>query len=206
LVGAFYTAPVTNLLTQYGLVLLFAAVAIESAGLPIPGETTLITAAFLARPEYHHWSLVSVIVVAALAAIIGDNIGYWLGRKGGRGLINRWGFARRYADKALPPSERFFRKHGAKTVFFGRFIALLRVTAAWLAGISHMSWWRFFAWNAAGGIVWAAAVSLLAYWAGKAVAEAVSHYGLYGVIGVIVVGVIAFVVLKIWRGRIVEQS
>jgi membrane-associated protein len=67
-----------------------------------------------------------------------------------------------------------------------------------------MSWWRFFAWNAAGGIVWAAGVSLLAYWAGKAVAEAVSHYGLYGVIGVIVVGVIAFVVLKLWRGRIVD--
>src|SRR5215212_2833243 len=70
---------VTDLLVQYGLVLLFAAVAIESAGVPIPGETALITAAFLARPESHHWSLVSVIVVAATAAIIGDNIGYWLG-------------------------------------------------------------------------------------------------------------------------------
>jgi membrane protein DedA with SNARE-associated domain len=195
---------VTNLLTQYGLVLLFAAVAIESAGLPIPGETTLITAAFLARPEYHHWSLVSVIVVAALAAIIGDNIGYWLGRKGGRGLINRWGFARRYADKALPPSERFFRKHGAKTVFFGRFIAVLRVTAAWLAGISHMPWWRFFAWNAAGGIVWAVGVSVLAYLAGKAVADTISHYGVIGVIALLAVGAVVFVALHVWRKRVVE--
>jgi membrane protein DedA with SNARE-associated domain len=197
---------VTNLLTQYGLVLLFAAVAIESAGVPIPGETTLITAAFLARPEYHRWSLVSVIVVAAAAAIVGDNVGYWLGRRGGRGLINRWGFARRYADKALPPSERFFKKHGAKTVFFGRFIAILRVTAAWLAGISHMPWWRFFMWNAAGGIVWAVGVSVLAYVAGKAVADTISHYGLYGVIGLLVVGALLFLALRYWRNRIVESA
>jgi membrane protein DedA with SNARE-associated domain len=195
---------VTNLLVQYGLVLLFAAVAIESAGVPIPGETALITAAFLARPEYDHWSLIQVIVVAAAAAIIGDNIGYWLGRTGGRALIDRWGFARRYADRALPPSERFFRKHGAKTVFFGRFIALLRVTAAWLAGISHMPWWRFFMWNAAGGIVWAIGVSILAYVAGKAVAETVQHYGLYGVLALLAVGTVAFLVLRAWRKRFVE--
>jgi membrane protein DedA with SNARE-associated domain len=196
---------VTDLLVQYGLVLLFAAVAIESAGVPIPGETALITAAFLARPEFHHWSLASVIVVAAAAAIIGDNIGYWLGRRGGRALIDRWAFAKRYADRALPPSERFFQRHGAKTVFFGRFVALLRVTAAWLAGISHMPWWRFFMWNAAGGIVWAIGVSVLAYVAGKAVAETVQHYGLYGVVALLGVGAIAFVVLRAWRKRFVES-
>jgi membrane protein DedA with SNARE-associated domain len=195
---------VTDLLLQYGLVLLFAAVAIESAGVPLPGETALITAAFFARPEHHHWSLWSVIAVAAAGAIVGDNVGYWLGRVGGRALINRWSFVRRYADRALPPSERFFRKHGAKTVFFGRFVALLRVTAAWLAGISHMPWWKFFAWNAAGGIVWAAAVSLLAYQAGKAVAETINRYGVYGVVGLLIVGLIGFVVLKVWRNRVVE--
>jgi len=196
----------THLLLDYGLVLLFALVAVESAGVPLPGETTLITAAVLARPEHHHYSLVSVIVVGAAGAIAGDNVGYWLGRFGGRKLLSRWAFTERYAAKALPPSERFFRRHGAKTVFFGRFIALLRVTAAWLAGISHMTWWRFFAWNAAGGIVWAAGVSLLAYWAGKAVAEAVSHYGLYGVVAVVILGVIVLVALKIWRNRIVEAA
>ena len=195
----------TSLLLQYGLVLLFAAVAIESAGVPIPGETALITAAFFARPGQHHWSLVSVIVVAAAAAIVGDNIGYWLGRQGGRALIDRWGFAKRYADKALPPSERFFTKHGAKAVFFGRFIALLRVTAAWLAGISHMPWWRFFLWNAAGGIVWAIGVSLLAYIAGKAVAETVQHYGLYGVLGLLAAGAVVFVALRFWRKRMIES-
>jgi membrane protein DedA with SNARE-associated domain len=196
---------VTNLLTDYGLVLLFALVAMESAGIPLPGETAVITAAVLARPEHHRYSLVWVIVVAAAAAIVGDNIGYWLGRVGGRKLIDRWEFTARYARKALPPSERFFEKHGAKTVFFARFIAVLRVTAAWLAGISEMTWWRFLAWNAAGGIVWATGVSLLAYWAGKAVAEAVGHYGLYGVIVLLVLGAIAFVAFHIWRKRVVER-
>jgi membrane protein DedA with SNARE-associated domain len=195
---------VTKLLLDYGLVLVFAFVAVESAGVPIPGETVLITAAVLSRPEHHQYSLGWVIVVAAAGAIVGDNIGYGLGRYGGRRLINRWEFVRRYAEKTLPPSERFFAKHGAKTVFFGRFIAVLRVTAAWLAGLSHMRWWRFFAWNAAGGIVWATGVALLAYWAGKAVAEAVGRYGLYGVIVLIVLGAVGLVALRTWRKRVVS--
>jgi membrane protein DedA with SNARE-associated domain len=196
---------VTHLLLQYGLVLLFLAVAVESAGVPIPGETALITAAFFARPEHHHWSLYSVIAVAAAGAIVGDNVGYALGRFGGRALINRLGFVKRHADKVLPPSERFFKKHGAKTVFFGRFIALLRVTSAWLAGLSRMEWWRFFLWNASGGIVWAVGISLLAYWAGKAVAEAISRYGVYAVVGLVVVAALGFVALKLWQRRTVES-
>lgn len=196
----------TKLLLDYGLVLLFTFVAMESAGIPIPGETLLITAAVLSRPEHHRYSLVWVIVVAATGAIVGDNIGYWLGRVGGRKLLNRWGFVSRYAERALPPSERFFDRHGAKAVFLGRFIAILRVTAAWLAGLSHMQWWRFFAWNAAGGIVWAAGVALLAYWAGKAVADAVSRYGLYGVVALIVLGALAYVGLRIWKKKIVEGA
>jgi Uncharacterized membrane-associated protein len=197
---------VTKLLLDYGLVLLFVLVAVESAGIPIPGETALITAAVLARPEHHHYSLFWVIVVGAAGAIVGDNVGYWLGRVGGRKLIDRWEFTASYARKALPPAERFFKRHGAKTVFFGRFIALLRVTSAWLAGISHMTWWRFLAWNAAGGIVWAAGVSLLAYWAGKAVAEAVGHYGLYGVIALLLLGGLGFLMLRIWRKRMLEGA
>lgn len=192
----------TQLLLDYGLVLLFAFVAVESAGVPIPGETALIAAAVFARPEYHHYSLLSVIVVGAAGAIVGDNLGYGLGRFGGRRLINRWGPIRRYAEKVLPPSERFFKRHGAKAVFFGRFIAILRVTAAWLAGLSHMQWWRFFAWNALGGIIWATGVSLLAYWAGKAVADAVGRYGLYAVAGLVILGALAYGGLRVWRKRI----
>jgi membrane protein DedA with SNARE-associated domain len=192
---------VTHLLLQYGLVLLFVAVAIESAGVPIPGETTLIVAAYLARPEQHRYSLVSVIAVAAAGAIVGDNVGYWLGRFGGRKLLFRWSFTRRHFERVLPPAERYFAKHGPKTVFIGRFVALLRVTAAWLAGISHMPWWKFLIWNAAGGIAWATGISLLSYWAGKAVAEGVNRYGLYAVIGLIALAAVAFVGLRFWRRR-----
>jgi membrane protein DedA with SNARE-associated domain len=190
---------VTHLVTQYGLILLFAAVAMESAGVPVPGETTLIAAAVLAK--LGHFSLWSVIVVAATAAIVGDNIGYWLGREGGRRLLERWGPVKRYAERTLPPAERFFEKHGAKTIFFGRFIAILRVAAAWLAGISRMPWWKFFLWNAAGGIVWAVGVSLIAYAFGKTVADAISRYGLYAVLGLIPLAVLAYLAHRFMRRR-----
>jgi membrane protein DedA with SNARE-associated domain len=195
---------VTHLLLTYGLLLLFALVAIESAGVPLPGETALVTAAILAQRG--HYSLLSVIAVAAAAAIVGDNGGYWLGRKGGRALLQRIPGVRSYAERALPPSERFFRRHGAKTVFLGRFVAILRVTAAWLAGISRMPWWRFLLWNAAGGIVWAAVVAVVAYEFGRAAADAIQRYGLVGAGAVAALGVLVFVALKVWRNRMFEGA
>jgi membrane-associated protein len=192
------------MLVGHGLFLLFLAVAIESAGVPVPGETALIAAAVLAHKG--HYPLWAVIVVAALAAIIGDNVGYWLGREGGRKLLDRWSVTRKHAAKAFPPAERFFERHGPKAVFFGRFIAILRVTAAWLAGISHMSWWRFTFWNALGGILWATAVGLLAYWAGQKVADAISRYGLYAVVALIGIAVIGYVVLRVVRKRVIEET
>jgi membrane protein DedA with SNARE-associated domain len=189
---------VTHLLLDYGLVLLFLLVAGESAGIPLPGETALITAAVLA---HHHYKIEWVIVIAAAGAIVGDNLGYWLGRLGGRRLLERFQLTRRYAERALPPAERFFKRHGGKTVFLGRFVAFLRITAAWLAGISRMHWWQFFAWNALGGIVWATGTGLLAYWAGKAAADAVQRYGLYAVVVLVALGVIAFVGVRVWRKR-----
>jgi membrane protein DedA with SNARE-associated domain len=191
---------VTHLLISYGLVLLFGVVAAESAGVPLPGETALIAAAILAAQG--HYSIVAVIAVAATAAIVGDNVGYWIGRTGGRALLERWGPVRRYSERVLPPGERFFARHGGKTVFIGRFISVLRVTAAWLAGITHMTWWRFFLWNGAGGIVWATLVGLLAYYLGKAAADAVATYGLYALLAIVVLAVIAFVVVRVLKKRI----
>ena len=162
----------THLLVDYGLVLLFLLVGVEAAGVPLPGETALVTAAVLA---HDHWGIQWVIVIAAAGAIVGDNTGYWIGRVGGRKLVDRYRITRRYAERALPPSERFFERHGGKTIFLARFIAILRVTAAWLAGLSRMHWWQFFVWNAAGGIVWATGVSLLAYYAGKAAGDAIAE-------------------------------
>jgi membrane protein DedA with SNARE-associated domain len=184
-----------HLVETYGLGLLFVLIMLESAGIPLPGETALIGAGIAASQG--KLDVAAVIAVAAAAAIIGDNGGYWVGRRWGRQILRKWRRVERFAERVLPPSERFFEKHGGKTVFFGRFIAFLRITSAWLAGITKMHWAVFFAWNAAGGIVWAAAISVTAYYAGKAAADAIGQYGLYaGAVlvagGLIVVGALWF--------------
>jgi membrane protein DedA with SNARE-associated domain len=176
---------VVDFLESYGLVVLFLVIMFESSGLPLPGETVLITAAVLASQG--HFDIVAVIVLAAVAAIIGDNIGYWLGRKGGRRLLLRWGFVARHAERGLPYAERFFAKHGGKTVFFARFVAVLRVFGAWVAGMTKMDWRRFLLWNAAGGICWALAYGLAAYFFGKAAVELVVRWGTIGFVVLIVV-------------------
>lgn len=183
---------------SWALVLLFLIVAAESAGIPLPGETAVVACGVLASQD--RLNIVAVIVIAATAAIIGDNIGYWIGRKGGRQVLERWGPISKHARKVLPRAERMFAKHGGKTVFFGRFIAFLRITAAWLAGISHMPWGRFFLFNAAGGILWATLVGLVAYYLGNAAASAIQTYGLYAA-GAIVVIVIVVVLIMRWSER-----
>jgi len=169
---------VTHFITNHGLPLLFAVVMLESFGIPLPGETALIAFGVLASQG--HYSIVVVIAVAAAAAIIGDNLGYELiGRKGGRRLFERWGPLRRRAERILPPTEELMAKHGGKVVFFGRFITILRYTAAWVAGIARMPWRKFLFWNAAGGICWATLVGLVSYYAGGAAADAIQRYGIY---------------------------
>jgi len=195
---------VTHFIEHYGLWFLFAIVCLESAGLWLPGETALITAAVLAAE--HHLSIEGVIAVAAVAAIIGDNIGYWIGRKAARPLLYRSARIRRHTERVLPPAERFFERHGGKAVFLARFFGGLRVTGAWMAGITEMSWWRFLFWNAAGGIVWAFGVGLLAYYAGKAAADALARYGVYAAIAGALAVVVVVVVVHVWRRRIVEEN
>ena len=168
----------THFFTHHGLPVLFLAVMVESFGLPVPGETALIAFSVLAAQG--HYSLAEVIGLAAVAAIIGDNLGYWIiGRWGGRALFRRWNWLNQYSDRVLPRTERIMRRHGGKTVFFGRFITVLRYTAAWVAGLARMEWWRFLFWNAFGGVVWATSVGLIAYYAGQSAADAIARYGLY---------------------------
>jgi membrane protein DedA with SNARE-associated domain len=177
----------THFFTSHGLPLLFAVVMLESFGIPLPGETALIAFGVLASQG--HYSIVVVIAVAAAAAIIGDNLGYWLiGRVGGRRLFERWEFLRRRTAHILPATEELMAKHGGKVVFFGRFITILRYTAAWVAGISHMEWRKFLFWNAAGGICWATLVGLVSYYAGGAAADAIQRYGIYA--AAVVVGAV----------------
>ncbi|HEY7018152.1 MAG TPA: DedA family protein [Gaiellaceae bacterium] len=193
----------SGLVHHYGLVALFLIVMLESGGVPLPGETALVAAGVFASNG--DLNIAAVVAVAAAAAIIGDNIGYWIGRTGGRRLLERWPPLSRWGDRVLPWSEAFFHRHGAKTIFIGRFFSVLRVTAAWMAGVSRMHWWRFFAWNAAGGICWALLVGLVAYFAGQAAADAIARYGLIGgvaLIAVVLAGVVGF---HLWRKRLVES-
>jgi membrane protein DedA with SNARE-associated domain len=192
---------VTHFFIAHGLPLLFAVVLLESFGIPLPGETALIAFGVLASQG--HYSIVWVIVLAAAGAIIGDNLGYWLlGRLGGRALFRRWGWLRRYSDRVLPRAERLMERHGAKTVFFGRFVAVLRVSAAAVAGLAHMNWWKFLFWNAAGGIVWATAFGLAAFYGGTAVADAIARYGLYAAGVIIVALVVGFFALRRVKHRL----
>jgi membrane protein DedA with SNARE-associated domain len=181
---------VTHELETYGLILLFALVAIEGCGIPLPGETALIAAAVLAGSG--HFNIVEVIAVAAAGAIVGDNTGYWIARKGGRALIVRIPLARNALPRLLPKGEAFFARHGPKTVVIARFIAGLRETAAWLAGLSRMYWPKFFVYNAIGGILWATTVGLAAYYFGQKAVEAVTKYGLYAAIVIVAIAVLGF--------------
>ncbi len=190
--------------TSHGLPLLFAVVMLESFGLPLPGETALITFGVLAAQG--HYEIGWVIGLAAAGAIVGDNLGYWLlGRLGGRALFRRWSWLRRYADRVLPRAERLMERHGGKTVFFGRFITVLRYTAAWVAGLGQMAWWRFLFWNAAGGIVWATGVGLVSYYAGHAAADAIARYGLLAGAAAAAIAVIGFLVVHLAGKRLEER-
>jgi membrane protein DedA with SNARE-associated domain len=194
----------THFITQYGLPLLFAVVMIESFGIPLPGETALIAFGVLAA--HGHYSIVSVIAVAAAGAIVGDHRGYWLiGRLGGRALFSRWHWLNQYSERVLPRAESLMARHGGKTVFFGRFVSILRYTVAWVAGLSRMDWWRFLFWNAAGGIAWATAVGLTSYYAGQAAATAIQSYGLYAAAAVVVVVIVGWLGVRYVRGRVEKR-
>jgi membrane protein DedA with SNARE-associated domain len=189
---------------SWALVLLFLLITVESAGVPLPGETALVASGVLASQS--KLDIVAVVVVASAAAIVGDNAGYWVGRKGGRRLLERWSLVARHAKRVLPRAERIFARHGGKTVFFGRFVAILRITAAWMAGISHMPWWRFLLFNAAGGILWATLVGLVAYYSGEAAAGAIQTYGLYAAAAIAVATVAALLGLRWWERRMVADE
>ena len=138
-------------------------------------------------------SLPLVIATAAAAAIVGDNFGYLLGRKGARRLLQRPGRFEDTRRNLLRRGEAFFDRHGAKTVFIGRWLPFLRITAAWLAGAHRMPWPKFLLWNAAGGIAWAISVGLLAYLLGDAAITILHTFG-YVVFGVVAAGVLALLV------------
>jgi membrane protein DedA with SNARE-associated domain len=176
--------------------LLPAIIGLESMGVPSPGETALVTAAVLASTgRLNIWL---VILIAAASAIIGDNIGYLLGRRVGRDVLEAPGPFQRRRVKALAVGDRFFDKYGGKAVFLGRWIALVRIATAWLAGINEMPYLRFFCWNALGGISWALAYGLIGYFGGTAAAHVLEKIGVGAAIAL---GVVVVAGLVYWKLR-----
>jgi membrane protein DedA with SNARE-associated domain len=182
-----------DLFESYGYFVIFVPVMLETAGLPLPGETILLLSGVAASTgRIDPWI---AIAVGSAAAIIGDNIGYVIGRYGGRRVVMRLAHIGRI-ESSLAWGERFFARHGGKTVFLARWIFGLRIFGAWIAGMVHMPWRIFFIWNAAGGITWCASVIGAGYFFGHSLHVIEKVLGVGGVIAVVSVAIVGLVM---WR-------
>jgi len=183
---------VNHLLDTYGYLAVFLLVGAESLGIPLPGETILVAAGIYAGGT-HKLSIWAIFGVAAAAAIVGDNVGFWIGDKGGYRLVRRYGHYVRVDQHKLKIARLLFQRHGGKVVFFGRFVSVLRTYAAFLAGTNRMAWRRFLLYNAAGGILWAALYAFGSYAAGATFKRLSTPIDIaFGIVavGAVVVGVL----------------
>lgn len=169
-------------------------IALESMGVPLPGETVLVLASLLA--SRHHLHIAGVIAAAATGAVVGDNIGYWIGREFGYRLLIRYGAYIGLTTSKIKLGQFLFMRHGGKVVFFGRFVAVLRVLAAFLAGINRMDWHLFLYANAAGAVVWSTAVGLAAYTLGKAALRFTGPIGISFLVLAVAALICGFVFLR----------
>jgi membrane protein DedA with SNARE-associated domain len=186
---------VAHLVQSYGYYAVFALIALESMGIPLPGETALIAAALYSGTT-HHLSIVVLAVVAASAAVIGDNAGYWIGKTGGQRLAERYGRYVHLDRSKLKVGRYLFARHGVKVVFFGRFVAVLRTYAAFFAGVSMMRWPRFLVANAVGGLLWAGVYAFGAYALGSAASSVGSTIT---IVGYVVAGGLTVVTIMLVR-------
>lgn len=192
-------ASLVTVAEDVGIPALFAFIAVETMGVPLPGETALIAMAILASQG--HFSIELVILAAAAGAIFGDNVGFYIGRRYGRRLL-AWegGPFPGHRRRLLELGEPFFARHGPKAVFLGRWIAGLRITAAWLAGSVRMSWPIFTFYNALGGICWALSVGLVSYYLGHSAETIFRTAGVAGLGAAALLGVVAYAIHRL-RGR-----
>jgi membrane-associated protein len=188
--GALFSVP-----TNLGYIALAALIGGETMGVPLPGETALIAAGILASDG--HLAIELVILVAAGAAILGDNVGFWIGRKGGRKLLELPGPLQHHRQRLIERGERIFERHGGKTVFFGRWFSGLRIASAWLAGVHRMPWGTFLVYNALGGVCWAVSVGMLSYWAGHSADDVLKTVG----VGGLALGLLVLCAFLLWRWR-----
>ena len=208
LAGLISLQTLQNVLSVWGYPAVTLFIMIESAGIPFPGETMLLLASFSAATIDPQLNIVIIIACAALGAIIGDNCGYYIGRTGGRAFVERFGRYVFVKPHHLDYAEKFFEKHGDKTVFFGRFIAILRTWSAFLAGVNHMRWRNFLIYNAAGGIAWASLYGTLGYLAGRIfhdnfaqVEKIASTISWIGAGAIVVLAVLIFIIFRLRRRR-----
>ena len=194
-----------HLIDNYGYLAVFILVAVESLGIPLPGETALITAGIYAG-HTHRLNPWLIFLVASAAAIIGDNIGYWIGDKGGYRLARRYGPRVRFDEQKLKVARYLFDRHGAKVVFFGRFVSVLRTYAAFLAGTSKMRWRRFLPANASGGIVWAGIYTWAAYLAGNTLKRTSGTINLALGIGAVIAIITTLLLIRHQLGRLGDRA
>lgn len=182
--------------THYGYWVVFLGVLLENAGVPVPGETVLLAAGFFAAQGHFHLPL--VMIVAACAAVLGDNVGYFAGRRMGRAMLERYGRILRLSPERLSRFDGFFSRHGAKTILLARFVTGLRVVAALLAGAGRMRWVSFALYNCAGAVLWSITISLLGYFFGH---SWILLERWMGRVGILVASSAALVVLTILLRR-----
>ena len=182
-----------DLFARYGYAVVFGGVFLENTGLPVPGETALLAGAALAH--YGQLSLARVIVTAIAAAILGDNLGFLIGRRGGRRIAERHGWRIGVTPERLAEFDRFFQRHGPKTVFAARFITGLRVVGAVLAGGSGMRWPIFLFYNATGAVVWCTVIALAGYSLAYSWATLERWIGGSGLLALAVVAVLGLIAL-----------
>jgi len=190
---------INGLLEQYGYIVVAFGIMIESTGIPFPGETVLLAAAVYAANS--RLNIIGVIIAASLGAIIGDNIGYWVGREYGRKLLARHGHRFGFTPQRQQKIEGYFHKYGVLTVFFGRFVALLRAYAAFFAGLNNLPYPTFLLYNALGGILWSVVIGLVGYFFGSnlpILEKIVTNFG-YTLLAIVVLGVLGLFFYLRWR-------
>lgn len=187
---------------QYGYWTVFVALLLENAGVPVPGETVLLFASFLAFDE-QELRLRYIILVGIAAATIGDNIGYWIGRKGGRPLLERYTHLFRIPISVIEKGERVFAKHGSVTIFFARFVFGMRIIAGPMAGVLRMDWKKFSFFNFLGAALWVTVISIVGYKFGEEWEDLVRVMGRVN----LVIGIIAlWVAYMIWRAYRIRKK
>jgi membrane protein DedA with SNARE-associated domain len=194
------------LVATYGYIAVALAIGIESMGIPLPGETMLVLAAIYAGGNPDHLNIYLVAAAAATGAIIGDNAGYYLGHRYGYPLARRFGRHFGLTEGRLKLGQYLFMRYGAQVVFWGRFVALLRILAAFLAGVNQMHWPKFLLANAAGGILWASVFAFGGYLLGQLVFQVQGMLGpiifIFAATGFLVVGYL----LRRYEDRLQEEA